>query len=133
MVHRALLKCLILKQQREIYLRLLPDAFRVVTIQRSGEPGKSGSEIWIRGISTFTSSSPLVLVDGVERTFNQLDPEDIESFTILKDASATAVYGVRGANGVILIKTKPGRVGKPQFSVDYYEGSNDVDQTGKIS
>ena len=94
----------------------------VVTIQRSGEPGKSGSEIWIRGISTFTSSSPLVLVDGVERTFNQLDPEDIESFTILKDASATAVYGVRGANGVILIKTKPGRVGKPQFSVDYYEG-----------
>ena len=58
----------------------------------------------------------------VERTFNQLDPEDIESFTILKDASATAVYGVRGANGVILIKTKPGRVGKPQFSVDYYEG-----------
>lgn len=94
----------------------------VVTIQRSGEPGKSGSEIWIRGISTFTSSSPLVLVDGVERTFNQLDPEDIESFTILKDASTTAVYGVRGANGVILIKTKPGRVGKPQFSVDYYEG-----------
>lgn len=94
----------------------------VVTIQRSGEPGKSSSEIWIRGISTFTSSSPLVLVDGVERTFNQLDPEDIESFTILKDASATAVYGVRGANGVILIKTKPGRVGKPQFSVDYYEG-----------
>lgn len=94
----------------------------VVTIQRSGEPGKSGSEIWIRGISTFTSSSPLVLVDGVERTFNQLDLEDIESFTILKDASATAVYGVRGANGVILIKTKPGRVGKPQFSVDYYEG-----------
>lgn len=94
----------------------------VVTIQRSGEPGKSSSEIWIRGISTFTSSSPLVLVDGVERTFNQLDPEDIESFTILKDASATAVYGVRGANGVILIKTKPGKVGKPQFSVDYYEG-----------
>lgn len=94
----------------------------VVTIQRSGEPGKSGSEIWIRGISTFTSSSPLVLVDGVERTFNQLDSEDIESFTILKDASTTAVYGVRGANGVILIKTKPGRVGKPQFSVDYYEG-----------
>lgn len=94
----------------------------VVTIQRSGEPGNSGSDIWIRGISTFTSSSPLILVDGVERSFNQLDPEDIESFTILKDASATAVYGVRGANGVILIKTKPGKVGKPSFSVDYYEG-----------
>ena len=94
----------------------------VVTIQRSGEPGSSGSDIWIRGISTFTSSSPLILVDGVERSFNQLDPEDIESFTVLKDASATAVYGVRGANGVILIKTKPGRVGKPQFQADYYEG-----------
>ena len=84
----------------------------VVTIQRSGEPGKSGSEIWIRGISTFTSSSPLVLVDGVERTFNQLDPEDIESFTILKDASATAIYGSKGANGVVLITTKRGKAGK---------------------
>ena len=61
-------------------------------------------------------------MDGVERSFNNIDPEDIESFTVLKDASATAVYGVRGANGVILIKTKPGKVGKPQFSVDYYEG-----------
>ena len=78
----------------------------VVTIQRSGEPGKSGSEIWIRGISTFTSSSPLVLVDGVERTFNQLDPEDIESFTILKDASATAVYGVRGCEWCYFDKDK---------------------------
>ena len=63
-----------------------------MTIQRSGEPGKSGSEIWIRGISTFTSSSPLVLVDGVERTFNQLDPEDIESFTILKDATYCCLW-----------------------------------------
>ena len=94
----------------------------VVTIQRSGEPGSSGSDIWIRGISTFTSSSPLVLVDGVERSFNHLDTEDIESFSVLKDASATAVYGVRGANGVILIKTKPGRIGKPEFQADYYEG-----------
>ena len=95
----------------------------VVAVQRSGEPGHDGSDIWIRGISTFTgqSSSPLVRVDGVERDFNNIDPEDIESFTVLKDASATAVYGVRGANGVIIIKTKPGKVGKPQFSVDYYE------------
>lgn len=95
----------------------------VVAVQRSGEPGHDGSDIWIRGISTLSgqSSSPLVLVDGVERDFNNIDPEDIESFTVLKDASATAVYGVRGANGVILIKTKPGKVGKPQFSVDYYE------------
>lgn len=95
----------------------------VVAVQRTGEPGHDDSDIWIRGISTFTNqnSKPLVLVDGVERGFNNLDPEDIESFTVLKDASATAVYGVRGANGVILIKTKPGKVGKPQFSADYYE------------
>lgn len=95
----------------------------VVSVQRSGEPGHDESDIWIRGISTLSgqSSSPLVLVDGVERSFNNIDPEDIESFTVLKDASATAVYGVRGANGVIIIKTKPGKVGKPQFSVDYYE------------
>lgn len=96
----------------------------VVAVQRTGEPGHDDSDIWIRGISTFTdqNTKPLVLVDGVERGFNNIDPEDIESFTVLKDASATAVYGVRGANGVILIKTKPGKVGKPQFNADYYEG-----------
>lgn len=95
----------------------------VVSVQRSGEPGHDDSDIWIRGISTFTSqnTSPLVLVDGVERDFNNIDPEDIESFSVLKDASATAVYGVRGANGVIIINTKPGKVGEPQFKVDYYE------------
>lgn len=95
----------------------------VVSVQRSGEPGHDDADIWIRGISTFTDqdSSPLVLVDGVERSFNNIDPEDIESFTVLKDASGTAVYGVRGANGVVLIKTKPGSVGAPKFKVDYYE------------
>ena len=95
----------------------------VVAVQRSGEPGHDESDIWIRGLSSLLgqSSSPLVLVDGVERSFNNIDPEDIESFTVLKDASATAVYGVRGANGVVIVKTKPGKVGKPQFSVDYYE------------
>ena len=93
----------------------------VVAVQRTGEPGKDAADIWIRGISTPNTSSPLVLVDGVERSFNDIDPEDIESLTTLKDASATAVYGVRGANGVILIKTKPGKVGKPTVSTDYYE------------
>ena len=93
----------------------------VVAVQRTGEPGKDAADIWIRGISTPNTSSPLVLVDGVERSFNDFDPEDIESLTTLKDASATAVYGVRGANGVILIKTKPGKVGKPTVSADYYE------------
>lgn len=107
----------------------------VVTVQRSGEPGHDNSDIWIRGISTLSgqNSSPLVLVDGVERDFNNIDPEDIESFTVLKDASATAVYGVRGANGVIIIKTKPGKVGKPQFSVDYYESLTTLTKKPKLA
>lgn len=95
----------------------------VVSVQRSGEPGGDNADIWIRGISTFSSSlsKPLVLVDGVPRPFSDVDPEDIESFSILKDASATAVYGVRGANGVILINTKSGQPGKPKFNLRYNE------------
>jgi TonB-linked SusC/RagA family outer membrane protein len=81
----------------------------IISIQRSGEPGKNISEFWIRGIGTFGGGKDaLVLVDGLEGKLNQIDPADIESFSILKDASATAVYGVRGANGVILITTKHG-------------------------
>lgn len=95
----------------------------VVSVQRSGEPGGDNADIWIRGISTFSSSlsKPLVLVDGVPRAFSDVDPEDIESFSILKDASATAVYGVRGANGVIIINTKSGTPGKPKFNLRYNE------------
>lgn len=99
----------------------------VVGVQRSGEPGKSGADIWIRGISTFgngNNAGPLILVDGVERSINNISAEDIESFTVLKDAAGTAVYGVRGANGVILLKTKTGKVGKPQIYFDYNEGVN---------
>ena len=99
----------------------------VIGVQRSGEPGKSAADIWIRGIATFgngNKATPLVLVDGVERAINNISPEDIESFTILKDAAGTAVYGVRGANGVILLKTKTGKVGKPQIYFDYNEGVN---------
>src|SRR5699024_5591522 len=81
----------------------------VVGVQRSGLPGSDASDIWIRGISSFGDSSPLILVDGVERPMNSLNPDDIKSLTILKDASATAIYGTRGANGVIIIKTKPGQ------------------------
>ncbi|MFI2742836.1 TonB-dependent receptor [Zhouia sp. PK063] len=91
-------------------------------VQRSGLPGYDGADIWIRGLSTFASSAPLILVDGVERSMDNINPQDIASFTILKDASATAVYGVRGANGVILIETKRGKVGKPKVQVDYNEG-----------
>jgi TonB-linked SusC/RagA family outer membrane protein len=85
----------------------------VVSLQMSGEPGKNLSEFWIRGIGTFgANQSALVLIDGLEGDINSLDPADIESFSILKDASATAVYGVRGANGVVLITTKKGESGK---------------------
>lgn len=94
----------------------------VIGVQRSGQPGYDNAEIYIRGISTFTGSGPLVLVDGVERDFANVDPEDISSFSILKDASATAVYGVRGANGVIIIQTKKGRAGKPLINAQYDQG-----------
>ena len=81
----------------------------VMAMQRSGQPGSNTSEFWIRGISTFGgSSSALILVDGFERSMDELNIEDIESFSVLKDASATAIYGSRGANGVILINTKRG-------------------------
>jgi TonB-linked SusC/RagA family outer membrane protein len=85
----------------------------VVSVQRSGEPGNNNSEFWIRGISTFgANNTPLVFLDGVEihsgGDLNSIDPAIIESFTVLKDASSTALYGARGANGVILITTKNG-------------------------
>ena len=89
----------------------------VVSVQRTGEPGSS-ADFWVRGISTFgANGSPLILVDGVERSMDLIDSEEIESFSILKDATATAVYGVRGANGVVLITTKRGEEGKPKISV----------------
>ena len=96
----------------------------VVAVQRTGLPGQDDADIWIRGLSTLTNRNegPLVLVDGIERSFSQLDPEDIESITVLKDAASTAVYGVRGGNGVIIITTKPGVVGTPKFSFDIYQG-----------
>jgi len=88
----------------------------MITQLGSGEPGKNISEFWVRGIGTFgASSSALVLIDGLEGNINSIDPADIESFSILKDASATAVYGVRGANGVVLITTKRGQSGKMQI------------------
>ena len=86
--------------------------------QDKGQPGDDKSTIRIRGISTFgdNSAEPLVLVDGIERDFNSIDPEEVESFTILKDAASTAVYGVRSANGVILITTKRGTMGPAKVS-----------------
>lgn len=89
----------------------------VITVMGSGKPGSDDSKIFIRGQATTNTTDPLVLVDGVEKDWHQIDPEDIESFSVLKDASATAVYGVRGANGVILITTKRGQKGKPVLHV----------------
>lgn len=85
----------------------------IITRQASGEPGADAAQVFIRGLATFGNNAPLILIDGVERDMNQINAQEIESFTILKDASATAVYGVRGANGVIIINTKRGVVGKP--------------------
>lgn len=91
----------------------------VLGVQRSGEPGYDNSSFWIRGVSTFQDGfgNPLVLIDGIERSLNNIDIEEIESFSVLKDAAASAVYGVRGANGVILINTKRGKVSAPHLTV----------------
>lgn len=90
----------------------------IISTQSSGEPGKNISEFWVRGIGTFGySSGALVLIDGLEGSLNDVDPADVESFSVLKDASATAMYGVRGANGVVLVTTKRGKDEKMQFKV----------------
>lgn len=89
----------------------------LIAVQRSGEPGYDSSEFWIRGVSSFKGgTTPLVLVDGIPRDMQDIETDEIESFTLLKDAAATAVYGAEGANGVILITSKRGQSQKPQFS-----------------
>ncbi|SFB88380.1 TonB-linked outer membrane protein, SusC/RagA family [Algibacter lectus] len=95
----------------------------LVAVQSSGRPGAEGYGIYLRGISTTNGSSPLILIDGVPRdNITQLDPNEIESVTVLKDASATAVFGVRGANGVILVTTRVGTTEKPSISFSYETG-----------
>ncbi len=90
----------------------------VITSQTSGAPGADDAAIYIRGRATFSGDAqPLILVDGIERSFSQIAPDDIETISVLKDASATAVYGVRGANGVMLITTKRGKDQKPVVSL----------------
>jgi TonB-linked SusC/RagA family outer membrane protein len=85
----------------------------IITRQSSGEPGYDAAQVYIRGLVSLTNNSPLILVDGVERDMNLINAQEVETFTVLKDASATAVYGARGANGVILITTKRGEEKKP--------------------
>lgn len=88
------------------------------SVQNSGQPGNDDTKLYVRGVGTLSTdmSAPLVLVDGVERSFTQLDPNEVEDITVLKDASATAVFGVRGANGVILVTTKRGEAGKAKIT-----------------
>ncbi len=94
----------------------------VTTLQSSGQPGENDAEIIIRGVSSFGSSSPLVLVDGVERDFASIDPNEVANISVLKDASATAVFGAKGANGVIIVTTKSGHEGKPKMDFSYSSG-----------
>ena len=100
----------------------------VAGLQTSGEPGRNAANIYVRGVSTYGDSTPLIIIDGVEQAseqafaeFNAMDPNEIQGISILKDAASTAVYGVRGANGVIIVTTKKGSQGKPviNFSANY--------------
>ncbi len=98
----------------------------LLTVQREGEPGQNATTLRIRGQGTFSGAlDPLIMIDGIEaKNYNNLDPNEIENITILKDASATAVYGVRGANGVVLITTKRGELGRPKLSISSNFGFN---------
>ncbi len=101
----------------------------VVSIQSTGEPGFDHASFWIRGMGTFGANrDPLILVDGIERDINAVDIEEVESISILKDATATAVYGVRGANGVVLITTKRGVDDRPSVSFRAETGFNSPTQ-----
>jgi TonB-linked SusC/RagA family outer membrane protein len=98
----------------------------VIAKQGSGEPGKDGSQISIRGVATYQgNTSPEIIIDGIQRTmqdFSQLDPNEVESVNVLKDAAAAAIFGIRGANGVILVKTKRGVTDKPIASYSFNYG-----------
>ncbi|QNK63261.1 TonB-dependent receptor [Pedobacter sp. PAMC26386] len=104
----------------------------LIAQQSSGDPGVDGSSLLIRGKATLNSSAPLILVDGVERPFNSISPFEVESISVLKDAGATAVYGVRGANGVILVTTKRGVEGKARINLTYTTGLQEVTRVAKF-
>lgn len=114
----------------------------IISVQSSGEPGYDNSTFTIRGIGTFTgSTSPLIIVDGVQRddvnstyggAFNNIDPEDISSISLLKDASSTAIYGAKGANGVLLITTKRGAAGRARISLKAETGSTSFTKTPEM-
>lgn len=91
----------------------------VASVQSTGQPGRDAATIYVRGAGSLSNaaSKPLILVDGIERDFSQIDPNEIESLSVLKDASSTAVFGVRGANGVVLVTTRRGTKGRPAINV----------------
>lgn len=117
----------------------------VISVQSSGEPGYDNSTFTIRGIGSFvntSSNAPLIIVDGVQREdansfntgiFNNIDPEDISSISLLKDASATAVYGAKGANGVLIITTKRGVTGQPRLTIKVESGVTNFTKTPNCS
>lgn len=96
----------------------------LLVYSQNGAPGQSDATLILRGLSSWNGSAPLVMVDGIERSMNMLSPTDIASVSVLKDASATAVYGAKGANGVILVTTKTGSKGAPKFSINVEQGLN---------
>lgn len=96
----------------------------LLVYSQNGAPGQSDATLILRGLSSWNGNNPLVMVDGIERPMNMLSPTDIASISVLKDASATAVYGAKGANGVILVTTKTGSKGAPKFSVNVEQGLN---------
>src|SRR5690606_10461586 len=94
----------------------------LTALQRSGEPGRDHTALFLRGMGTLNATAPIILVDGVEREMTYIDPNEVESVSILKDAPSTALFGVRGANGVILVTTKRGTTGQPSIGLTYEHG-----------
>jgi TonB-linked SusC/RagA family outer membrane protein len=101
-------------------------------MQRGGEPGRDNPLIYIRGLSTWNEGQPLLLVDGIERGINDIDVGEVESVSVLKDASATAVFGVKGANGVILVTTRRGVVGKTKLSMSANYGIKSISKIYRV-
>ena len=108
----------------------------MISYQRSGEPGADNAEFFIRGVTSFGyANNPLILIDGLEVTTNDLariEPDNIASFSIMKDATATSLYGARGANGVILVTTKEGKKGKAKVSFRYENSISAPSQTNEF-
>ncbi|CAL1520168.1 TonB-dependent receptor [Chitinophaga sp. MM2321] len=104
----------------------------LTVIQSSGEPGRDATALYLRGRGTLNGQNPVILVDGVERDLSYIDPNEVESVTILKDASSTAMFGVRGANGVILVTTRRGETGKSRISLTAETGIQDFTRRNSI-